>query len=97
VSPPPAHARERFARSSQLESEPKYGAQHRPTGSANVPSRESLRTDSRVLRLMRCFDAPENAFCAKIILRCEVGGAGIVAREKIRRERSRLRRAFSSR
>jgi len=95
VSLPPAHARERFARSSQLESEPKFGAQHRRTRSANVPSQRITCTDSRVLRLMRRFNTPENAFRAKKFLHCEVGGAGVVVREKIRRNRSRPRRIFS--
>ena len=58
--------------------------------------RESLGTDSRVLRLIRLFDTPQNAFRAKFFLRCEVGCAGVVVREEICRKRSRSRRVFAS-
>jgi hypothetical protein len=44
--------------------------------------RESLGTDSRVLRLIRRFDTPQNAFRAKFFLRCEVGCAGVSCAKK---------------
>jgi hypothetical protein len=94
---PPAPAREHVARASQLETEPKSAAQCRRAWSANVSSQRITCTDSRVLRLMRRFNTPENAFRAKFFLHCEVGGAGIVVRAKIYRKRSQPRRNFSSR
>jgi len=97
VSLPPARARERVTRTSQVETEPKSAA-HRPrVAGKTCHRRESLGTDSRDLRLIQCFDTPENAFRAKIFLRYELGCTSSVAREKICRERSHSCRIFASR
>jgi len=48
--------------------------------------RESLGTDSRVLRRVRPFNTPINAFDAKFFLRRGVDCAGVVVREKISRK-----------
>jgi hypothetical protein len=65
------------------------------SGRQTCRRRESLGADSRVLRLMRLFNAPENVFCAKNFLRCEVGCAGVVVCEKISREILLSRGIFS--
>jgi hypothetical protein len=48
--------------------------------------RESLGTDSRVLRRVRPFNTPINAFGAKFFLRRGVDCAGVVVCEKISRK-----------
>ena len=57
--------------------------------------RESLGTDSRVLRRVRPFNTSINAFGAKFFLRREVDRAGVVVREKVSRKISLSCRIFS--
>jgi len=65
VSLPPARARERVVRFSQAEAEPKSPRKVAAHGRQTRRRRESLGTDSRVLRRVRLFSASVNAFGAK--------------------------------